>query len=440
MTGERRRAAFCTLGCKVNQYETEALIALFKKRGYDIVDFTEEADVYILNTCTVTHLADRKSRQLIRRCLKTNPHARVAVTGCYAQNAPEEVARIPGVSLVAGTMERKRLADWMEELEKDSRPVTRVKDVRNAGTFEEIEADRIIERARPYLKVQEGCEQFCTYCIIPYVRGTPRSLPPENAVREAKSLIEAGFKEIILTGIHLGAYGRDLGAGASLESLLRELLELAENVRWRLSSLEPVEVTRELLRLIQEYRNFCPHLHLPLQSGHDEILRAMNRPYTTAKYREIVEMARESVPDICITTDIMAGFPGETDRHFEECLRIVEEMAFGDLHVFKYSPRRGTPAARLPRQVPPPVKEKRSRELIRLGERLAHRYASVFLGRRLEVLAETLVGDDLWEGHSANYLTVRFKSTEFRRGQIIPVEVTAVKGKICSGRVLRQET
>jgi len=434
---KNRRAAFYTLGCKVNQHETEALSALFKERGYDIVDFAEAADVYVINTCTVTHLADRKSRQLIRRCLKTNPDASVVVTGCYAQIASAEVAKIPGVSLVTGTTEREHLVDWLEKMEKDEKPLTKIRDLKEVRAFEEIEAGRIIERARPYLKVQDGCEQYCTYCIIPFVRGPLRSRPLESAVREAQKLIEAGFKEIILTGIHLGAYGRDLGEGFGLERLIQELLELAGDVRWRLSSLEPVEVTPKLLGLMKKHGNFCPHLHLPLQSGHDEILRAMNRPYTTGDYREIAAMVREAVPDVCITTDIMVGFPGETDRHFESYLEFVDEIAFGDLHVFKFSPRQGTPAARFPGQVPPQVKEKRSRQLIRLGDRLAYRYASNYVGRRLEVLAETRIKEDLWEGHSSNYLVVRFESAEIRRGQIIPVEVTAVEGKVCYGKVIR---
>ena len=440
MNEKGRRVAFYTLGCKVNQYETEALEALFKNRGYDIVDFTEKADVYVINTCTVTHLADRKSRQLIRRCLKTNPDARIAVTGCYAQKAPQDVAALPGVILVTGTAGRKNIVDWLEKQKEGAKPLNRVSELKTARSYEEIENDRMIERSRPYLKVQEGCEQFCSYCTIPYVRGPLRSRPPENAVREAAKLIEAGFKEIILTGIHLGAYGRDLGERFNLESLLRELLELSGDVRWRLSSLEPVEVTPGILLLLKEYGNLCPHFHLPLQGGHDDILKAMNRPYTTAQYREIAAMIREVQPEVCITSDIMVGFPGETEKHFAACLKFVEEIAFGGLHVFKYSPRAGTPAARLPGQVPPQVKEKRSREMIGLRDELARRYASRFLGRRLDVLAETALQDGLWEGHSANYLLVRFEAAGAKRGQIIPVEMTAAGEEASCGRVMRSDT
>ena len=448
MNKKGRRVAFYTLGCKVNQYETEALEALFKNRGYEIVDFTEEADVYVINTCTVTHLADRKSRQVIRRCLKTNPGAKIAVTGCYAQNAPEEAAGMPGVILVTGTVGRKNMVDWLEQYpgqdqeqnqEQDqerTKPLNRVAKVQTVSAFEEIETDRMIERSRPYLKVQEGCEQFCSYCTIPYVRGPLRSRPPDAALREAEKLVAAGFKEIVLTGIHLGAYGRDLGPGVTLEQLLRQLLELTEGVRWRLSSLEPVEVTPGILKLLKDYGNFCPHFHLPLQGGHDDILKAMNRPYTTARYRETADMIREVAPEVCLTTDIMVGFPGETEKHFAACLKFVEEMAFGGMHVFKYSPRKGTPAARLPGQVPPQVKEKRSRELIRLRDELAGRYAARFLGRELDVLAEVQLQEGFWEGHSANYLVVRFESHEVSRGQIIPVEVTATGGEASCGRVI----
>ncbi len=429
------RVAFYTLGCKVNQNETEALTGMFKSRGYEVVDFEEPADVYVINTCTVTHLGDRKSRQMIRKAVKANPQAKIVVTGCYAQTSPGEVTQIPGVNLVVGTSERGRIVDLVEELGDRESPLTLVKDIKEQKVFEDIPLEKIIERARAYLKIQEGCEQFCSYCIIPYARGPVRSRSIGNTIQEAQKLINAGFKEIILTGIHLGAYGKDLGEGIELGDLLAELLPLAPDVRWRLSSIEPTEVTPKILKLLVEYKNFCPHLHLPLQSAHDEILKAMNRPYTTKEYRDIVTNIRRKIPDISITTDIMVGFPGEREEQFNQGYEFIREISFSDIHVFKYSPRRGTPAAEFPGQVPPPVKEERSRKLILLAEELAENYNRKFLGNILDVLVETDLSHGYWEGHTSNYLKVQFPSWEVSRGQIVPVKIKEVQGKKCLGEI-----
>ncbi|MGI6144682.1 MAG: tRNA (N(6)-L-threonylcarbamoyladenosine(37)-C(2))-methylthiotransferase MtaB [Clostridia bacterium] len=445
------RIAFYTLGCKVNQNETEAFSGQFREKGYEIVDFTAEADVYIINTCTVTHLADRKSRQMIRRALKVNPQAQIVVTGCYAQTDAEAIRKIAGVSLIVGTNEKSRLVELVEDLLKGKllkgkeqettinkpAPQIFVRKYQQGQEFEEIKLEKSIERSRAYLKVQEGCDQFCSYCIIPYARGPVRSRSLESTLAEAERLIKAGFREIVLLGIHLGAYGRDLGEGENLVYLLKHLLPLTEQVRWRLGSLEPVEVSPELLDLMLGYRNFCPHLHLPLQSGHDKILKAMNRPYTTEQYLEIITDIRKKIPDIALTTDIMVGFPGETDEHFQEYLKFVEKVAFSRLHVFKYSPRRGTPAASFSGQISPAVKEARSRKMIRLGEKLAKLYAQKFLGQTLDVLVEEKVAEHTWEGSSANYLKVRFNSDEAPRGQIIPIYLKKVEKNYCFGDVFQ---
>jgi threonylcarbamoyladenosine tRNA methylthiotransferase MtaB len=445
----RKRVAFHTLGCKVNQNETEALSALFQERGYEIVAFEDEADFYVINTCTVTHLADRKSRQMIRRAAKTNPQADIVVTGCYAQTDAEAVQKIPGVSLIVGTNEKAHLVDLVEELQakpksedhetNEARPKNRVKvfvrKYQELKDFEEFKVDKDVQRARAYLKVQEGCNQFCSYCIIPYARGPVRSRTLQNTLEEAEKLIRHGFKEIVLTGIHLGAYGLDLGKKQNLVSLLQKLLALNPKVRWRLSSLEPTEVTGGLIKLLKDYANFCPHLHLPLQSGHDEILKAMHRPYTTAQYLETIRKIRKAVPDIAISTDLMVGFPGEKEEHFREYMEFVEQVGFSRLHVFKYSPRQGTPAAKYPDQVPPPVKEARSRKLIRLGNKLEERYTKKFLYRVVDVLAEEQLDDSTWEGSSANYLKVRFKGTSVVRGEIIPVILQELTEGYCLGDV-----
>lgn len=436
------RIAFYTLGCKVNQSETEAFVALFRERGYEIVNFEEKADVYIINTCTVTHLADRKSRQMIRRALKFNSQAQVVVTGCYAQTNAEAIRKIAGVSLIVGTNKKSRLVDLVVELlskknlgREKQIPLIFVRKYEQGQEFEKIKVAENIERARAYLKIQEGCDQFCSYCIIPYARGPVRSRSLENTLAEAKRLIEAGFKEIVLLGIHLGAYGQEQGSGKNLVFLLKKLLPLSAQVRWRLGSLEPMEVSRELLELMQENPNFCPHLHLPLQSGHDQILKAMRRPYSTEQYLEVATEIRKRIPEIALTTDVMIGFPGETDEHFQAYLDFVEKVAFSRLHVFKYSPRQGTPAAKFSDQVPYAIKEARSRQMIRLGEKLEKEYAEKFLGRTVNVLVEEKVADCIGEGSSANYLKVRFYFPDAPRGQVIPVQLKRVEKNYCFGEV-----
>lgn len=428
----RKKAALATLGCKVNQNETAAMAALFDAAGYEIVEFTQKADVYVLNTCTVTHLADRKSRQLIRRCAKINPEALVVVTGCYAQVAPQEVEKIEGVHLVVGNPGKKRIVELAEEARRGLLTET----LPEEDAFAEIGSDTLSERSRAFLKVQDGCEQYCSYCIIPYARGHLKSRTPESALHEAGRLIEAGFREIVLTGIHLGLYGRGAGSGMNLEKLLALLLPLSEEVRWRLSSLEPLEVTAGLLKRMQEQANFCPHLHLPLQSGQDDILRAMNRPYTTEEYRRVVEEARAALPGIAISTDLMVGFPGETEEHFAATLAFVEEMAFSRMHVFEYSPRRGTPAALYPRQVSAEAKEERSRKVRDLAHQMEKEYASRFCGKILQVLAEQQDDAGIWEGHSENYLQVYFSGNTITKGEIVRVRLAETEGRL-TGMVIR---
>lgn len=422
-----RRVAFHTLGCKVNQNETEAMAALFKDKGYDIVDFDGRADIYILNTCTVTHMADRKSRQLIHRCTKNSPDSLVVVAGCYAQVNPGEIEKIPGVDLIVGTSGKNRIVEMVEDLRKNKNPLNQVGLLDKKSCFEEISPVKAIDRARAYLKVQDGCEQFCTYCIIPYARGPIRSRSIENTLKESEKLIDAGLKEIILTGIHLGLYGRDLGGGITLAGLLPRLLSINKEVRWRLSSLEPMELSEEILDLMRVNSNLCPHLHLPLQAAHNDILKAMNRPYTTEEYRQVIEKARRAVPDIAITTDLMVGFPGETEDHFQASLSFIEEMAFSRMHVFKYSQRRGTPAADYRDQISAFDKEKRSSKVRLLADKLEQAYAQRFNGRILQVLTEKKTGEGKWEGHSENYLQVIFTADSVEKGEIIPVKIQEIR-------------
>jgi len=432
------RAAFHTLGCKVNQQESEAMASLLQRAGYQEVDFADLADVYIINTCSVTHLADRKSRQMIRRAVKRNPAALVVVTGCYAQTAPGEVLDIPGVDLVVGTADRHRLADLLASARKGGAPLNVVGDIMQASRFEDIAAgESDPHRVRAYLKIQEGCNQFCTYCIIPYARGPIRSMPCQDVLRAAEKLVRDGFREIVLTGIHTGAYGAESAEGPDLAELVQRLVRIPDLARLRISSIDPNEINDRLLDLMATSPVLVPHLHIPLQSGDDSVLARMGRVYRTADYADLVCRLRHRLPGIAVTTDIMVGFPGETEDHFANTLAFTAAMAFSALHVFKYSPRKGTPAAGFPAQLPAPLKEERSRRLILLGSRLSEKYAEVNMGSIQQVLVEESVnlGGRLYgSGHTGNYLKVVFPAEEDLKGQLVPVILLNQKEGLIYGR------
>mgnify|MGYP005772775291 CR=1 FL=1 len=400
-----KTAAFYTLGCKVNQYETEAVQELFEKEGYTTVPFTEKADCYIINTCSVTSMSDRKSRQMIRRAKKTNPDSLIAVMGCYSQTAPDEVLAIDGVNLVLGTKDKASAVRLIGTLSRGDK-LNAVTDVRDNHTYEELKVMRCSsDRTRAYIKIQDGCSQFCSYCIIPYARGPVRSRSENEIIEEVRSLADAGCKEVILTGIHAAAYGRDLGS-TSLEQLLHRLDDIEGIARIRLSSIEPMTLSPEFVERIKDCKKLCPHFHISLQSGCDETLRRMNRHYTTAQFEEVVNGLREAFPDCAITTDIMVGFAGETDEEFAETLKFVNRIQFADAHVFQYSQRRGTPAARRPDQMPPEIKEARSKEIIKAAARSHEAFLSKHTGQTKDVLFETKTKNGLYEGKTANYITV----------------------------------
>ena len=438
---ERKIVGFHTLGCKVNQSETEAMTALFLDKGYQLGEFEAYCDVYVINTCTVTHAGDRKSRQMIRRAKQINPQAIVVVTGCYAQTSPEAIAAIEDVDIILGTNMRHLIADEVEAFAGSRVQLVDEKDT--LTDFEEISMDRVIQKARAYLKVQEGCEQFCTYCIIPYARGPLRSRSMENTLQEAKKLEQAGFKEIILTGIHLGAYGKpseaEREAGAVQQVTLADLCEMLLNEtsfeRIRLSSIEPTEVDDHLLRLFAENRRMCRHLHLPLQAGDDGVLEAMHRPYNTEQYRQEMARIREAVPDIALSTDLMVGFPGETDEQFENSLRFCDEIAFSSMHLFKYSPRQGTPAAGYPNQVPNEVKDIRSKRMQEMAERNMLRYMEAHLGQIVEVLVEEQRSDGIWLGHTDTYLHVAVDGP-CRKNTMVKVLLDKIDGKLIKGKFI----
>ena len=425
-----KRVAVFTLGCKTNQYESEAIASTFRHNGYESVPFEELADVYIINTCTVTHLGDRKSRQIIRRAIKKNPEAVIAVTGCYAQTSPAEVLQIPGVDLIVGTRDREKIVDLVEQASMSPVPVNAVKDILTHRSFEELPILDYENRTRAFVKMQEGCNNFCSYCVIPYARGPLRSREPEKVLSEVKKLVDEGFGEIVLTGIHIGAYGAGLDEKIDLAALVVKVALIPGLKRLRLGSVEPLDITPRLTKAIAEIRTVCRHLHIPLQSGDDHVLQMMKRKYNSFEFSRMVDAIRGQIPELAVTTDVIVGFPGETDEEFENTFDLVKDIGFGKTHVFKYSPRKGTPAAGYSDQVPAEVKDIRSKRLIALDRENQRKFASRFIGESVEVLAEQLVDKDrdVWEGLTDNYLKVLFKSDENLQGEFVEVRTVKLKG------------
>ncbi|MBA4421677.1 MAG: tRNA (N(6)-L-threonylcarbamoyladenosine(37)-C(2))-methylthiotransferase MtaB [Syntrophus sp. (in: bacteria)] len=382
------KVAVATLGCKVNQCESAGISETLAVRGMTLVPFEEEADCYIINTCTVTGRTDYQSRQLIRRAIKRNPAAVVLVTGCYAQRAPEEIARIPGVGIVVGNAEKSRLSDLIRELSEGIAPEIHVGDIRSEKRFSSLGAASFPDHTRAFLKIQDGCDAFCSYCIVPRARGASRSLRPVEVEEGIASLASEGYREVVLTGIHLGAYGRDLIPTTDLEAMVRSVTEAHLVERLRLSSIEPREVTDELISLIESSGVVCRHLHIPLQSGDDGILAAMNRNYDAAFFRDLIRKVHTAVPDIAVGIDVIAGFPGETETAFVNTIRLVEGLPVAYLHVFPYSRRPGTPAAAMPDQVPEIEKKRRAEQLRRIGTAKRQAFAERFIGTPLAVLIE----------------------------------------------------
>ena len=428
-----KTVAFYTLGCKVNQYETEAVTELFSDDGYEIVPFTEKADIYIVNTCSVTSMSDRKSRQIIRRAKKTNPQSIIAVMGCYSQTAPDEVLDIDGVNLVLGTKDKGNILNLVKTIDFESK-LNAVTDIRDNHTYEDLTVKRTHDRTRAYIKIQDGCSQFCSYCIIPYARGPVRSRCEKDVIDEITTLAEAGYKEIILTGIHVASYGKDLG-NTSLEELLKKADNIDGIERIRLSSIEPMTLNHEFVEKVKVCKKLCPHFHISLQSGCDATLKRMNRHYTTAQFEEVVTGLREAFTDCAITTDIMTGFAGETEEEFKETLDFVNRIAFADAHVFKYSQRRGTPAAKKPNQVPSKIKEQRSKAVINAVSKSRDTFQKKQAGKTVYVLFET-VDDGIYEGKTANYITVHAEYDKDICGKFKSVLLKESKNGIMYGKIV----
>lgn len=430
---------FHTLGCKVNQYETEAMAELFKKSGYTLVDESDVADVYVVNTCTVTNLSDRKSRQFMRRVKKANPHAIVAVVGCYSQVSPDEVASIEEVDIILGTRERSRIVELCEEYARERSQINLVEDITKTSEFEELGIEETDGKTRAFLKIQEGCNQFCSYCIIPYARGRIRSRKIENILREIASLAQNGFKEIVLTGIHVASYGKDLADDISLIDVLEKSNKIDGIERIRLSSIEPNIATDDFLKRYSALDKLCNHFHLSLQSGDDTVLKAMNRKYTTSEFRNIVERIRSYIPDTSFTTDIIVGFPGETDEQFRNSYEFARKIGFSKLHVFQYSPRKGTPAADMDGQIDGITKKNRSKELIDLGEGMAYEFNSQQVGKTVQVLfEEESKGDSGYvEGYTTNYIRVKAKGSIVDvENKIVEVEVKSADKEFVLGEII----
>lgn len=434
------KIAFYTLGCKVNQADTASMENLFLRSGHQLVSFDGEADVYIINTCVVTNTGQRKSRQTIHRAIRKNPNALIVVTGCYPQTAAEEVKAIAGVDMIIGNQDRAQIVQLVEErlAHRQTDTLDAVHKLTASTAFEEMAAGDITDKTRAFLKIQEGCNQFCTYCIIPYARGPLRSRSLESIRTETQRLISAGFKEIVLIGIHLGCYGKENPDGPTLYDAVKTVLDVPGVQRLRLGSLESVEVEPRLLTLMQEDARFCRHLHLPLQSGCDKILQAMHRPYTTAKFKTLLADIKTRVPDIAITTDVIVGFPGETEADFETTCKFAESCGFSKMHIFPFSARKGTPAEKFAGAVTEAVKKERADILGRIDETMHKAFLQAMVGQNAEVLFEQPAGEDYFEGLTGNYQRVFVKSGGRNLGgEILPVKITAFDGEKLLGEIIK---
>ena len=423
--------AIYTLGCKVNQYETAAMERELTARGHALVPFEGPADAYIVNTCTVTAVSDKKSRQMIRRARKLSPDAVVAVCGCYPQTHPEDVKGLD-VDLIAGTGDRMKFLDLLEEAAREREPVVSLDEALRRRTFEVLPAGGLAARTRAMLKVEDGCTNFCAYCIIPYARGPVRSLPLETAAEEVRRLKAEGYRELVVTGIEISSWGRDLPGKPGLIDLLEAVCREAEGMRVRLGSLEPRTVTEDFCRRAAALPNLCPHFHLSMQSGCDATLKRMNRKYDTARYKESVDLLNASFDRPAVTTDLIVGFPGETEEEFSATLGFIRACAFAEMHIFPYSIRPGTPAAEM-EQVPKAVKEDRAARAAAAAEELHRAYLEGCVGRVYDVLYEQPV-DGLYQGHAPNYMVAAVQGDGLHN-RTLPTRITGVENGVLLGEL-----
>ena len=423
-----KKVALHNLGCKVNAYETEAMQEILEQNGYEIVPFEEKADAYIVNTCSVTNMADKKSRQMLHRAKKMNPEAVVIAAGCYVQSAGEELLKDTSVDILIGNNEKVNLPSILENWEKEHNPL-HVHDLTREHTYEELTLSHTAGHTRAFMKIQDGCNQFCTYCIIPYTRGRVRSRRLSDIVAEAGRLAENGYQEVVLTGIHLDSYGTDLEEHENLLTVIQEIAKIDGIKRIRLGSLEPRIMTEEFVAGLAAEEKLCPHFHLSLQSGCDATLKRMNRRYSAEEFRQCCERLRRHFDDPALTTDVIVGFPGETEEEFTATVEFLKDICFYETHVFKYSRRKGTKADRMPDQIPEQIKNQRSDVLLALTEKNSGEYRKKLLGRTVKVLLEeesTISGTTYLAGHTREYVKVAVAPETAAAGEIIDVKVTGL--------------
>ena len=423
-----------TLGCKVNQYESEAIEEIFERRGFERKD--KNADVYVINTCTVTNMSDRKSRQMISRARKDNPDAIIAVMGCYSQVKPEDVAKIEGVDIILGSRNKEEVVDLCEDMLQNKEAIDQVISVSEEKTFEDLQISNQTEMTRAYMKIQDGCNMYCSYCLIPYARGNVVSRPMESIVREAKRLAQNGFKEIVLTGIHVASYGKDFDEDISLIDVIENVANVDGIERIRLSSMEPRHITRDFLERMKATGKACDHFHLSLQSGSDEVLKAMNRKYDTKIFKEKTDLIREVFPNAGLTTDIIVGFPGETEENHKETMDFVNEIKFAKTHLFKYSKRDGTRAAKMKDQVNGNIKKDRLKDLEAIEKANREAFLEKQIGKTLEVLFEDK--SDMYgakSGYSTNYLRVNVKNPDLPSNEIYDVKIIGIENDELIGEI-----
>lgn len=430
----RLKTAIFTLGCKVNQADSQSIQDIFTQAGFEIVPPEDVADIYIINTCVVTNIGQQKSRRMIRRFVKSNPEALVVVTGCYPQTAEQEVASIDGVGLIIGNQDRCNILELVQQALVERKQLNKVRNICEATAFENMPAGTTTDKTRAFLKIQEGCNQFCSYCIIPYARGRLRSRSASDIHQQTEILVQKGFKEIVLLGIHLGAWGKDLSPASELATAVKSALAVKELPSLRLGSLECIEVGDELLQIMEQDNRLAKHLHLPLQSGSNAILKAMNRPYSCEDFGDLVDRLRSLVPDIAITTDIIVGFPGETEEMFAETMALVEKIKFADIHIFPFSKRKNTPAEKMPAQVTNIVKQKRVAQLTTLAEKLRQNFLYSCLNKEHKVLFEQKK-HGLFSGYTSNYIKVYVQSDVDLTNQICTVRTTELYSDGLKGEI-----
>lgn len=403
--------SFITLGCKVNQYETNAMAQKFKEKGYKVIEGEAKADIYVINTCTVTNMSDRKSRQMLRRMKDINKNAIIVACGCYVQVSKEEVEQMEEIDLVLGNNEKKNIVEYVEKYIEENKKEENMEDVMQQREFVDFGDVTYTEKTRAVIKVQDGCDRFCSYCIIPYARGRVRSRKPQSVISEIEKIAKQGIQEVVVTGIHVASYGKDFNNDYKLIDLLEEINKIDGIKRIRLGSIEPLLITEEFVERLKKLEKICHHFHLSLQSGCDETLKRMNRRYTIEEFKEIVNRLRKNYEDVILTTDIIVGFPGETEEEFNKTYEFLKDIKFYKMHVFKYSPRKGTKAARMPKQIDGKQKEIRSKKLIELSDFNEKIYNESYINKEVEVLFEE-EKEGMYKGHTENYILVYYKSEE----------------------------